>query len=851
MASKKDVQSWDTRVAKPRSGRERDDRPRLCDLIRHRTPDIVDAWARRVRTLPPARALPRPVLIDDLHDVLARIADAVESDQCALPGARADAPRAHAIDRLSRGFELDEVIKEYSLLRECILDLWETEAGSSIELSELRRLDRAVDQSMIGATIRYAQARERILMALDRISDAALSSGDLDEFLPRLLRATLETMEASDVAAIYLKEGDQLRIRAAIGREEDLANGFSMKVGEGFAGTIAAEGEPRFTSAADADPLVKSETLRARHVKALYGVPLLHAGQVIGVANTGSISADEFSEDDKLLLRTMANRATAVIIQAQLIGARRRAEAELRESEARFRAVADNIPQLAWMADERGTVLWRNRRWEDFAGTRRDHVAAWGVRLLHPDHVDRVMDRFRQHIETGEAWQDTVPLLGTDGRYRWFLARAVPVRDEHGRLVRWFGTNTDVNDEHLLKEASALLSSSLDLPETLASIARVVVPGLADWCTVEIITDGGTTKHLAVEHTDPARAELARDLIARFPRDPDQPHGVPHALRTGRPVLYEEVSDELLTAVATTPEHLAILRGLGLSSAMVVPMIARGRSVGAISFITAESDRRYTSRDLDLAEELASRAALALDNARLFREARAAVRARQDLLAVVSHDLRNPLMTVNMATELLLQRAIAAGSSSRKQLEMILRSAARMQHLIGDLLDVAGIQTGRFTVDRRDERGEAILVEAVELNEALAAERGLEIERRSRLGDVRICCDRDRIIQVFSNLFGNAVKFGRRGDRITVGAAVEDGAAHFSVRDTGPGISPEQLPHIFEPYWSADPNTKGTGLGLFIAKGIVEAHGGRIWAESTTGADATFHFTLPIVRSSD
>lgn len=326
---------------------------------------------------------------------------------------------------------------------------------------------------------------------------------------------------------------------------------------------------------------------------------------------------------------------------------------------------------------------------------------------------------------------------------------------------------------------------------------------------------------------------------------------MPKVLRTGRAELYEEIPDELFMQIAKDAEHLEILRGLGLASAMTVPMIAHGRTVGAITFVAAESGRRFASRELEVARELAARAALALDNARLFREAQDAVRAREEILAVVSHDLRNPLGAIHMAAEL-LQLEPPSDPRVRKQLETIHRSADRMGLLIRDLLDMASIQAGRLAVERRPEAADPLVNEALDTHEPAAREKGVEIIRACEVQGERLLCDRDRVLQVFGNLLGNAIKFCGSGDVITVTGEVVGREARFAVSDTGPGIPEEELPHIFRPYWSAERHAKkGTGLGLYISKGIVEAHGGRLWAESKPGEGATFYFTLPLASSED
>jgi signal transduction histidine kinase len=226
-----------------------------------------------------------------------------------------------------------------------------------------------------------------------------------------------------------------------------------------------------------------------------------------------------------------------------------------------------------------------------------------------------------------------------------------------------------------------------------------------------------------------------------------------------------------------------------------------------------------------------------------------AMRAREEILAVVSHDLKNPLGAINLAAAMLAGKP-SADPRKRKQVETIQRAANRMDHLIGDLLDMATIQAGRLAVERKPESPGALVTEAVEAHEPAAREKGIALALECDVEEQRLWCDRERILQVFGNLLGNAIKFCRSGDVITVRGRADDRAVRFDVADTGPGISENELPHIFEPYWSAKRHAKkGTGLGLYIAKGIVEAHDGHIWVESRQGEGATFSFTLPLARA--
>ena len=477
---------------------------------------------------------------------------------------------------------------------------------------------------------------------------------------------------------------------------------------------------------------------------------------------------------------------------------RRRILNELREREEWFRSLADNIPQLAWMADETGAIIWYNRRWYEYTGTTIDEMKGWGWQTVHhPEHVERVIDKFRRHVVTGEVWEDTFPLRGADGRYRWFLSRAVPIVNSSGRVIRWFGTNTDVTEQRMMNEAMAILSSSRDYHETLKHVARLTATAIADWCVIDVV-EAGKLARVAIAPDDEDFAQrLPMDCIAR--------------------VVESGVSD-------------------AGDSYVIAPLIARNRTLGAITCGSAG--------DVAEVEELGRRVGLAVDNAQLFAQIQREAHMREEILAIVSHDLKNPLGALHLAATMLLAKA---EGPTRRHLELIERSATRMDHLIGDLLDLSSIQSGHLAIVRKPEELDTLVREVYEAHGPIAREQGLELRQSGGLPPVSASVDRDRLLQVFGNLIGNAIKFCRPGDIITLGAELGPDEIVFSVADTGPGISAAEQPHIFEPYWSAKRYAKkGTGLGLYISKGIIEAHGGRIWLASTPGEGATFYFTIPL-----
>ena len=275
-----------------------------------------------------------------------------------------------------------------------------------------------------------------------------------------------------------------------------------------------------------------------------------------------------------------------------------------------------------------------------------------------------------------------------------------------------------------------------------------------------------------------------------------------------------------------------------------MPLLARNRTVGAITLVSFA--RGYGKDDQALAQELGHRVALAVDNAHLYDEARAAVRVRDDVLAIVSHDLRNPLSTILTSTDRLLESLEDGGAPMRLPLERCQRAARRMTHMISDLVDAASLETGTLSLDQRDNELGRVMSDALDLLSPLADARGLQLTTELGGGAERAFCDRERIVQVLSNLVGNSIKFTPQGGHIHVSAEAWGGMVRVAVVDDGPGIAPELIPRIFDRYLhvAQRESRQGAGLGLYIAKGIVENHGGRIWVESTLGRGSAFFFTL-------
>jgi signal transduction histidine kinase len=317
-------------------------------------------------------------------------------------------------------------------------------------------------------------------------------------------------------------------------------------------------------------------------------------------------------------------------------------------------------------------------------------------------------------------------------------------------------------------------------------------------------------------------------------------------------VLVERLSGEMVRSLAQDQEHLRLLLALDPKSLLSVPLVARGELLGALTLVSTRASRIFGPSDLRLAGELAHRASLALENTRLYRVATRAIQLRDEVLGIVAHDLRNPLGAIVMQTALMRRREGEIDPRSRASAETIERAAKRMSRLIEDLLDVRRMEAGRLAVDRARVPAAEVISDVIEAQAPLVSAAGIELRSAVTQELPDVWCDRERLLQVFENLVGNAIKFTKPGGSIIVGAAPREGAVLFWVADTGAGISAEDLPHVFDRFWQArGARRAGAGLGLPIVKGIVEAHDGRVWVESAPGRGATFFFELPTARSAE
>ncbi|MCA9144183.1 MAG: PAS domain S-box protein [Planctomycetaceae bacterium] len=476
---------------------------------------------------------------------------------------------------------------------------------------------------------------------------------------------------------------------------------------------------------------------------------------------------------------------------------------------------------------------------------------------IHPDDREYVLETIRQTVELKREHHLEYRIIRPDGSVRWLQAQGTLFYDEGGQPVRVVGVCSDVTERkrmeqalRFLSEASKSLASLIDYKNTLQRVASLAVPDFADWCTVDMVNSEGLLERMTIAHVDPTQVALAEELYRRYPSDPNAPQGAHHVFRTGHSELTPEITDSMLQQAAQDEEHLRILRELKLHSYMCVPIKAKQTTLGVITFVSGESGRVYGADDLAMAEELSHRAAIAIENARLYQQVREADRRKDEFLAMLAHELRNPLAPIRSGLEIL---AMTPGQES-ETIGLMQEQVEHMVRLVDDLLDVSRIMRGK--VELRHEPVELATV----VRRSVAAVRP-RIESHCQQLDISlpeepIWLDADpvRVVQILENLLNNASKYMDDGGLIELTTERRDQQIVICVRDTGIGIDNELLPNVFELFTqstrSLDRAQGGLGIGLTLVQRLVQLHGGTVSAFSDgEGQGSTFTVCLPTARA--
>ena len=546
---------------------------------------------------------------------------------------------------------------------------------------------------------------------------------------------------------------------------------------------------------------------------------------------------------------------------------KRQAEQLLMASEMRLRLALDAGEMAAWQWDigaARSVWLYGMDALHGLAPEQ--GAAAHTLRgyLKHVHREDRALfcRVMKQALRDGGDLQVEYRIVRDGGQVRWLESRARTIFDGQGGRAQLSGVCMDITrrkrteqDLRFLAQASAEFATMVDFKATFKRLAELAVPGFADWCVVDLLGDDGHLERVAVAHVDKEKASIAETLHRRLPPDPGMPHGIWNVLRTGRAEVISDMRDNIVTNAVGDPERLDALRQLGLRSYLGVPLATHGRTLGVITFISAESGRIYGEQDLALAGDLARRAATAMENASLYRALQQSDRAKDVFLATLAHELRNPLAPISNTLGLLRLREQAdAGSSLGKPLDLIERQVGQLARLVNDLLDVSRINTGKIELKREPTDLVAVLQSAIETSRPHieAARHALEVAYE--VGMAPLNADPMRLAQVFSNLLNNAAKYTNHGGMIRIAMELGPDEYVVRVRDNGVGIAAPMLKDIFTVFTQVthpvERSQGGLGIGLSLVEGLVHLHGGRVEAYSA-GAGQGSEFTVRLPRGAE
>ncbi|MEO7496650.1 MAG: ATP-binding protein [Massilia sp.] len=563
----------------------------------------------------------------------------------------------------------------------------------------------------------------------------------------------------------------------------------------------------------------------------------------------------------------------------QDISTRKNAEDTLRQSEEVLRALANSIPQLAWMAQADGAIVWFNKRWYEYTGTRPEQVVGWGWQSTHdPDVLPRMLQRWHESIRTGNPFEMEFPIRGADGQYRWFLTRVNAVRDRQGHVVRWFGTNTDVDQvkrvEQALRDESNVLELLNSTGSALASQRdlRSLLQTVTDAATgISGARFGAFFFHARNEQGDMFTLHtLSGGVPAEFER-----FGQPRATALFGPSMRGETvvrSDDITKdpRYGATAPHYGVPHGHpGVRSYLAVPVIARSGEVLGCLFFGHPEPGIFTERTERIVGGIAAQAAVAIDNTRLYEAAQRAAEERKTLLesersaraeaertsqmkdeflATLSHELRTPLSAI-LGWAQVLRRGSRDQADLQRGLQTIERNARAQAQLIEDLLDMSRITSGKVLLDMQTVAPALFIDAAIETVRPAADAKNIRLERDYAPDVGMIAGDPARLQQVIWNLLSNAIKFTPRDGLVTITLRAVSDQVEIAVHDTGAGIAPEFITHVFERFRQGDASTTrqhgGLGLGLSIVKHLIEQHGGTVRVESE-GEQKGASFTLQL-----
>lgn len=540
-----------------------------------------------------------------------------------------------------------------------------------------------------------------------------------------------------------------------------------------------------------------------------------------------------------------------------------------------FHALIEKSADAIALLSSDGVILYVSASVQNVIGYTPDELLGRnGADLVPSENLDSLLAPLEEVISTsGKTITIEHQYLHKSGAIVWVESIITNLLHEPGiaAIVSNFRNITARKQaehrQHVLNEAGNLLASPLDQHITLQEIAHLIVPSLADYCRIALLDEQQQIKGITANHIEPEKIALVSALYEQYKDRASSSHGLQKLIENGQAELISVVSDDVLQTVADNPALVAMVTTLGLKSYMGVPLIARGRTIGAITFSSVQPHRYYTDEDVAFAQELARRIALALDNAQLYQAAQTEIAERKlvelqlrqseerkdAFIRMASHELKTPVTSLKGFTSVLQRRLSKQGDEqSLAYLSKIDRQVNKLTKLINDLLDVSKIQTGKLSYQEEPVDMVALVQEIVENIQGTTPTHVLEMQTKQPTGNVIVMGDRDRLGQVIINLLTNAIKYSPNAKKVLICVGQVGENALVSVQDFGIGIGSEHQNKIFEQFYQInDPEEKtypGLGIGLYISSEIVKRHGGRMWVESSKGNGSTFHFTIPITH---